>query len=185
MLIFTIEQSDRTYFADFVVYAVGATALAVFLGVYTPQALRVGLTMWAIAGLGYWTLIEYGVHRFVLHHIPPFRAMHEMHHSNPRALIGTPTIVTVALFALLVFMPAFMAANIWVASALTLGVLLGYIAYSVMHHAAHHWRSSNDWLKWRKQLHGLHHHSGQTRHYGVTTSVWDHVFRSTRSIPGG
>jgi sterol desaturase/sphingolipid hydroxylase (fatty acid hydroxylase superfamily) len=185
MLTFTIEQSDTTYFADFVVYGVGATALAVFLAIYAPQASRWWFALWVVGGLVYWTLIEYVVHRFVLHRIPPFRAMHEMHHNNPRAFIGTPTIVTMALFALLVFLPALLAANIWVAGALTLGVLLGYITYSVVHHAAHHWRSSSAWLKRRKKLHGLHYQSGQTRNYGVTTSVWDHVFRSIRSTPVG
>ena len=40
MRTFTIEQSDTTYFADFVVYGVGATALAVLLAIYAPQALH-------------------------------------------------------------------------------------------------------------------------------------------------
>ncbi len=40
MLTFIIEQSDTAYFSDFVVYGVGATALAVFLAIYASQALR-------------------------------------------------------------------------------------------------------------------------------------------------
>jgi sterol desaturase/sphingolipid hydroxylase (fatty acid hydroxylase superfamily) len=55
------------------------------------------------------------------------------------------------------------------------------MAYSVMHHAAHHWRSSGVWLKRRKQVHGLHHQFGPPGFYGVTTSFWDHVFRTTRA----
>ncbi len=181
MLIFTIEQSPATYFADFSVYGVVIAALAVTVGIYAPQELQNALMLWVLAGLAVWTLVEYGLHRFVLHRLAPFAAMHEMHHRNPRALIGTPTVVTAALFAVLVFLPALWAADVWVACALTLGVLLGYMAYSVLHHAAHHWRSSGAWLKHRKQVHGLHHQFGPPGFYGVTTSLWDHVFRTTRS----
>jgi cyclopropane-fatty-acyl-phospholipid synthase len=181
MLIFSIEQSPATYFADFSVYGVGIAALAVVVGLYAPQSLQTALSMWVLAGLAFWTLIEYGVHRFVLHRVPPFAAMHEMHHRNPRAYIGTPTIVTALLFVVMVFLPALWAAGVWVACAFTLGVLLGYMAYSVMHHAAHHWRSSGAWLKRRKHVHGLHHQFGPPGFYGVTTSIWDHVFRTTRT----
>lgn len=178
MRLFSIEQSRFTYFADFAIYCVCVAALVTFLGTSAPPALQWMLAGWALAGLAYWTLIEYGVHRFVLHRVPPFRAMHEMHHLQPLAPIGTPTFVTLTLFAMLAFLPAWWVANIWIASALTLGVLLGYITYSVTHHAAHHWRASSDWMKRRKQLHGLHHQLGHTRHFGVTTNLWDHVFRS-------
>lgn len=178
MPIINIEQSRATYFADFAVYCAGVAALAVFLGTSAPAHLFLGLTLWALLGLALWTLIEYVLHRSVLHHVAPFRAMHEMHHLRPRALIGTPTVVTVALFTVLVFLPALWMTNLWAASALTLGVLLGYITYSAMHHAAHHWRSSSAWLKRRKHIHGLHHQFGQRGYYGVTTSFWDHVFGS-------
>ncbi len=40
MRTFTFEQSDTAYFADFVVYGVGATALAVLLAIHAPQALN-------------------------------------------------------------------------------------------------------------------------------------------------
>lgn len=183
MPLFSIEQSRFTYFADFVIYCVCVAALAAFLGIAAPHALHWELAAWALGGLAYWTLIEYGVHRFVLHQVPPFRAMHELHHLHPRDYIGTPTFVTLPLFAALAFLPAWWLTNIWIASALTLGVLLGYLIYSVTHHAAHHWRSSSYWMKRRKQLHGLHHQFGHTRHFGVTTSLWDHVFRSAHYPP--
>jgi cyclopropane-fatty-acyl-phospholipid synthase len=182
MLIFSIEQSPATYFADFSVYGVAIAALAVVVGLYAPPHLQTAMVLWMFGGLAFWTLIEYGVHRFVLHRVAPFAAMHESHHRNPRAYIGTPTIVTALLFTVMVFLPALWAGGVWVACALTLGVLLGYMTYSVMHHAAHHWRSSGPWLKHRKQVHGMHHQFGPPGFYGVTTSFWDHVFRTTRAV---
>lgn len=181
MLIFSIEQSKATYFADFVVYALAIAGLSVYLAIGAPPGQRAALLLWVVTGLAVWTWIEYVVHRFVLHHVPPFKAMHEMHHRNPRAFIGTPTIVTAALFALLVFAPAWWTAGNWVACALTLGVLLGYEGYSFMHHGLHHWRGRSEWFTRRKHMHGMHHQFGPPGYYGVTTSFWDHVFRSARA----
>jgi sterol desaturase/sphingolipid hydroxylase (fatty acid hydroxylase superfamily) len=65
------------------------------------------------------------------------------------------------------------------AGAVTLGVVAGYLAYAVTHHATHHWRSGNPWLQRRKRRHALHHHDKTVpRCYGVTSAFWDHVFRS-------
>jgi len=69
--------------------------------------------------------------------------------------------------------------DLWRASALTLGLLTGYLGYAITHHAIHHWRADNAWLKERKYWHALHHHSEQPGCYGVTSSVWDRVFGST------
>ena len=178
MPLLSIQQSRFAYFADFGVYGVCVVALAAFLGLAAPHTLQWQLVAWALGGLGGWTLIEYGLHRFVLHRLPPFQAMHELHHRHPHDYIGTPTCVTLTLFVVLAFLPAWWLANLWVASALSLGLLVGYIAYSMTHHAAHHSRSSSEWMKRRKRLHGLHHQRGHTHHYGVSTSLWDHVFRT-------
>ena len=39
---------------------------------------------------------------------------------------------------------------------MTLGVLIGYYGYAFTHHAAHHWRHENAWLRRRKRWHALH-----------------------------
>ena len=47
----------------------------------------------------------------------------------------------------------------WPATALTFGVLVGYLFYTAVHHATHHWRVNGDWFKQRKRWHALHHYS--------------------------
>ena len=94
------------------------------------------------------------------------------------ALIYTPTLLSASLIVGLVFLPALLLGGVWVACALTLGMLTGYLGYTLAHHATHHWRSDNRWLKNRKRWHALHHHAGAAACYGVTTSLWDHVFGS-------
>jgi sterol desaturase/sphingolipid hydroxylase (fatty acid hydroxylase superfamily) len=159
-------------------YGTAVLLLAAYLLAAGPHEQRLALLAWVAAGLGSWSAIEYGLHRFVLHGLQPFRRWHAEHHQRPTALICAPTILSATLIVGLVFLPALVLGNLWQACALTLGVLVGYLAYSVTHHATHHWRADNAWLKQRKQWHALHHHHPQAGYYGVTSSFWDRVCNS-------
>jgi cyclopropane-fatty-acyl-phospholipid synthase len=73
----------------------------------------------------------------------------------------------------------FLLTNAWRASAVTLGVLTGYFAYAITHHAIHHWRPNSAWLKRRKRCHAMHHRRIESpRRDGVTMEVWDRLFHS-------
>ncbi len=181
MHIFTLEHSKTAYRVDFALYCAIVVALAIFLMVNGPREQRVEITAFALAGLISWTAIEYALHRFVLHGLQPFRRWHEEHHRRPMALIFTPTILSAALIVILIFIPALLVVGLWCAFALTLGVLTGYLSYTITHHAVHHWRADSAWLKKRKRWHALHHHRiEQSGYYGVTSSFLDHVFGSIR-----
>jgi len=179
MGLFKLEHSPSAYRADFILYGSAVAILAAFLLVASPRAQRLEIVALALLGLVSWSAIEYALHRFVLHGLQPFRRWHTQHHLRPAALIATPTILSGTLIALLGFLPALLLADLWSACALTLGLLTGYLVYAITHHAIHHWRADNTWLKERKRLHALHHHSEQPGCYGVTSAFWDRVFGST------
>lgn len=179
MGLFTLEQSKAAYRADFALYGVAVLVLAAFLLLYGPREQGLVIAAFALLGLGSWTAIEYLLHRFVLHGLQPFRRWHAEHHQRPTALICTPTILSAALIAVLVFLPALALGNVWRASALLLGVVTGYLVYGITHHATHHWRANNAWLKRRKRWHAMHHRQHeQSGCYGVSSGFWDHVFGS-------
>ena len=184
MELLSLEHSKLAYRADIALYGAAVAGLAVFLAVEGPSALRFEIVALAGLGLALWTAIEYAMHRFVLHGLPPFRGWHAQHHRRPLALICTPTILSAALIAALVFLPVFLLGGLWCACALTLGVLAGYLAYTVTHHATHHWHGESAWLKRRKRSHALHHHAAAPSCFGVTTSFWDHVCGSAHRPPG-
>ncbi len=174
-----LEHSKLAHRADFALYGLLVAVLAVLLLVDVPRAQRLEGIAFALAGLVSWPAIEYVLHRFVLHGLQPFSRWHAEHHQRPTALIFTPTILSATAIAALVFLPALLAAGLWRAGALTLGVLTGYLAYTITHHAIHHWHTDNAWLKQRKRRHALHHHcTEQPCCYGVTSAFLDHVFRS-------
>jgi sterol desaturase/sphingolipid hydroxylase (fatty acid hydroxylase superfamily) len=171
-----LESSKAAYRADFVVYGLAVLGLAAALLLGAPGP---AWPLLATAAGGYllWTVLEYGLHRFVLHGLQPFRAMHEQHHRRPRARIGTPTVVSAPMFALLVFAPAWWLVGTWFASALTLGLLVGYLAYAITHHVCHQGPAHSAWSMRHQRWHARHHQRAATPGcFGVSHRLWDHVF---------
>lgn len=174
---FSLEHSPIAYGADFVVYPV------VILVGFTALLIGAPVSRWPVLGLFIalgmvaWTFIEYGLHRFVLHGLQPFKRWHEEHHARPHALIGTSTPASLVMFAVLVFAPIMVSAGIWYAMTATMGVTTGYLFYVSMHHALHHWRAKKgSWFYEMKLAHAMHHRPGFVGNYGVTTLFWDKIF---------
>ena len=150
MRLFGIEHSRPGYVLDYVFYGTGIAVPSCLLVPHLRTSATVIAASAALGGLG-WTLVEYLLHRFVLHRLQPFRRWHEAQHMRPRALVAT---------------------------AFTLGFLVGYLSYAVLHHGTHHWRADAGWMRSRKRWHVSHHHHHRAvlGCFGVTTGFWDRVF---------
>ncbi|TEL23106.1 sterol desaturase family protein, partial [Pseudomonas aeruginosa] len=158
MPLFKLEHSKLVHRTDIAFYVVGVLVLAVWLGLFCPAELRLECLLLAALGLVAWSLLEYLLHRFVLHGLSPFRQWHQSHHQRPGALIGLSTLSSAALFIGLVYLPALLALGPWRGSSLALGIMSGYLAYILTHHAVHHFdHSGNAWLARRQLCHHLHH----------------------------
>lgn len=177
----SLEQDAGLVWMDFGFYGLVVAGLVALVLYTVPSGQAWQALAWAGAGIVGWTLVEYGLHRFVLHGLEPFKRWHGLHHAHPHALIATPTVLTAGLFALLAGLPAWWLLPVWMAGTLVLGILVGYLIYIVTHHAVHHAASRSGWLHRRKLWHALHHRQGARGCYGVSTPAWDHVFRSART----
>lgn len=177
---YPFEHRRWVYWTDAGLYGLAVILLSTILVVYAgPQFERLLLLAWVVLGMFIWTLLEYLLHRFVLHGLPPFAAWHAEHHRRPLALICAPTLLSGSLIGILVYLPSLALMGHWPALALTLGVLIGYLAYTLLHHATHHGRAaSGTWLQQRRYWHALHHSQQAEGCYGVTTALWDQVFRT-------
>lgn len=133
-----------------------------------------------------WTLTEYVLHRFVFHFVPNSNwgrrlhyIFHGVHHDYPndaKRLVLPPSasIPLASLFYLLfTFTIPVLYLNIFFAAFLT-----GYLCYDMFHYAFHHGNFSNPTLKKLKQHHMLHHYTDSEHGYGVTSLLWDIIFRS-------
>lgn len=167
------------YYCDFVVYPLLIAALAASGLV---EAGLSGATQWIVTCgffIGLWTLIEYWLHRVVFHRFPLIRDLHHDHHLNETASRGTPSWLSLSAHGLLVLLPLWLLINFEIASAVSSGLMIGYLWYVCIHHILHHWHPPHAGYVYRlKQRHALHHHIDGDGNFGVTTGIWDRVFGS-------
>lgn len=172
-----MKMSRLAYFAEFLVLP---PLVLLFTAFAFYRASPPGVASWVFmyfAGLLAWTLIEYLLHRFVFHHAPILARMHELHHKSPQELIGTPAWVSVSLGAVAVAGPCWAALGLDLATAVTAGMVTGYLCYVLVHYAIHHWQPHPGGYFYRiRHWHALHHYFADDGNFGVTTSLWDHVF---------
>jgi sterol desaturase/sphingolipid hydroxylase (fatty acid hydroxylase superfamily) len=165
-----------SYFGDF-----GVCLATLFgLAAATVWGRSAGALLWWMAlfalGGGIWTLAEYLVHRWVYHKLPVIKNYHEAHHVEPRALLGSPVGLGVVVIFSFVYLPL-RPIDALVASGLTSGILFGYFAYMLVHHAIHHWSLRRGTCLYRTRLrHAAHHYHSDSGNFGVTTPLWDTAF---------
>lgn len=136
-----------------------------------------------ICGLFFWTFFEYIAHRYIFHWIsenPKVKrfayVLHGNHHEYPRdkqRLFMPPVpslIISSALFGIM-----YLVGNKY-AFMFFPGFMLGYLLYATMHYAIHAWNPPFKWMKplWRN--HHLHHYKDEHMGFGVSSTIWDHVF---------
>jgi len=176
------QLSRAAFFADFYSYP-AAAAVFIALGL-TSNLQRWRATVLAV-GVGFcaWTLVEYLLHRYVLHHVKWVKVQHDAHHSDQKALVGTPTWFSLLVFLALVAMPAILLSPFELAAGFTAGMMLGYLWYVTAHYGIHHWRiGSSGYMARLKRRHALHHHFDDLGNFGVTSGFWDHVFRTNVTV---
>jgi sterol desaturase/sphingolipid hydroxylase (fatty acid hydroxylase superfamily) len=171
-----MQLSRIGYFADFVGSFICAALLTLHALSRGDWVARGEWAAWLVIGLWMWTLLEYGIHRWVYHRVPYFIRLHDAHHRKPRAYIGAPPGIGIAAILGVIYLPLALA-NPMVASGLTTGVLLGYLGYQLVHHAAHFWRPARGGYLYRARLrHSQHHYHHELGNFGITTGFWDQAF---------
>jgi sterol desaturase/sphingolipid hydroxylase (fatty acid hydroxylase superfamily) len=144
-----------------------------------------------VAGLFLWTFAEYTLHRFVFHFRPRNAwqervafLMHGVHHATPKdkTRLVMPPAVSVPLA--LVFYGLFwlvlgvaLGAHAWIAPTFA-GFIAGYLTYDMIHYATHHIRMRRGVGKALARHHLQHHGRLCDKHFGVSSPLWDVVFRT-------
>lgn len=172
-----MQLSKVGYYADFVVYPAIILVLAT-VELWHPESMaQLKWLIACVAGIASWTLAEYFIHRFVFHCVPIFARMHDAHHSSPSALIGAPIWSSIGAFTFGAFIPLWWQSDFNMASGLTVGLMLGYLWYIIVHTAVHRYRLDRGSFLYRAKLRHAHHHYGtQEGNFGVTTDLWDRLF---------
>ena len=135
-----------------------------------------------LTGILLWTLVEYLLHRFVFHRFAvPFRSTHPKHHVAPRDirfLFAQPVLVAIGSAALILIV--WLLTGSWVQTFQVIGGLwAGYLYYESVHYRIHFADSQGWLLRRQRHNHFQHHFVTPKSRFGVTTPLWDWVFRTT------
>ncbi|KAI9012707.1 hypothetical protein BC832DRAFT_257512 [Gaertneriomyces semiglobifer] len=141
------------------------------------------------AGVILWTLLEYGLHRFVFHvdkWLPDNRLaltahflLHGIHHYIPMdrmRLVMPPALSLFIAFCLYSLFSLFLAPATVIS--LATGVIPGYITYDLIHYYLHHGRPLTHHLRNMKTYHLDHHYKDPERGFGISSTWWDWGFGS-------
>ena len=158
----------------------------ILLPYYSGRALHfdnTALFLFFIGGMFFWSFTEYMIHRYTFHYHAKTESgkkltyiLHGNHHEYPRdkerlfmpaapSLILSSTIFLVMYLVIRKYVFPFFP-----------GFLFGYLIYGSMHYAIHAWNPPFKWMKplWRN--HHLHHYKNHEKGFGVSSTLWDHVF---------
>lgn len=142
------------------------------------------ITIYFLLGLLSWTLAEYLLHRFIYHKIKDasydsgFHYMfHGIHHAYPNdksktVLPPLPSLVIAALFLSLFYL--LLGGK---ALAFSPGFVIGYSIYMWIHTMIHGLPMPKRFNFWWKH-HNIHHYQQHDRAFGVSTPLWDYIFRT-------
>ena len=143
------------------------------------------LGMFAV-GMLTWSFAEYVLHRWVFHWTKdtPFGKrvhflLHGVHHEFPsdrdRLVMPLPTSIPLAFIFYGAF---FLAMGVTYADPFFAGFVLGYLFYDGTHYYVHHFRPTSTWGKFLRRHHMTHHFADHHGGFGVSSPLWDHVFRT-------
>ncbi|MDP4679812.1 MAG: sterol desaturase family protein [Cyclobacteriaceae bacterium] len=138
-----------------------------------------------LLGFLLFTLAEYMMHRYLFHMNETSEIkrklvyiMHGVHHHYPkdkdRLAMPIPASVTLAFLFLLLF--RFLMGDL--AFGFLPGFFMGYATYLWIHFMVHAFQPPKSHFKILWVHHGIHHHKQPERAFGVSSPLWDMIFRT-------
>lgn len=143
-----------------------------------------------VSGVLAWTFAEYVLHRWVFHFerdTPRGRRfhflMHGVHHDYPndKDRLVMPLGVSIPLGVVFYFVWTWTFGRTF-GEPFFVGFVLGYLTYDGTHYAVHHFKQTTRIGRFVKRHHMLHHHADNEGGFGVSSPLWDVVFRTMPQV---
>jgi len=140
----------------------------------------------AVLGMFVWTLTEYLAHRFLFHFPARSRAgqylvflFHGVHHVSPqdKTRLVMPPAGAIILMASLWGLFSLIVPRPWIEPFMG-AFIIGYLIYDYIHYATHHFPMRNRLAHYLKRRHMQHHFRTSETKFGVSSPLWDWVFRT-------
>lgn len=181
-----ISMLKKRFFRPFLVFT-PLTLLAILASFnIQPVALYTAATS-VLFGWITWTFIEYTAHRFPLHAAQGnnfwqklMSGCHAEHHRNPDNLedVTLSLWLSIPLYLFFALSPGLLTGQFTAGVFWATGIALGYLIYEVIHLVVH--AKGFKWvrLKSLRRHHMVHHFRDENLNFGVSTEIWDKVFRT-------
>lgn len=174
-----MASSSLNYRVSFVTDAIAAAAFGWFGATRYRGPIAVAAIL-IVVGFLIWSLLEYLLHRWLLHgRLPAARREHAKHHRDAQATVATP-LLAIPIFMSLIWAALTLLTSNAVASLVTFGVYAGYNYFAIVHHMQHfhpELLARTRLFRHQLRLHELHHRHPD-KQFGISTSIWDRVFGS-------
>jgi sterol desaturase/sphingolipid hydroxylase (fatty acid hydroxylase superfamily) len=139
-----------------------------------------------LCGILAWTLAEYILHRSIFHWTNDAAwgkrihfLLHGVHHDFPndkdRLVMPLPTSISLAVIFYAFFI---LTMDRTFGEPFFAGFVIGYLFYDGTHYYVHHFVPKTRWGKFLRRHHLTHHHADHDGGFGVSTPLWDVVFRT-------
>ena len=180
-----LERMTHTHVAvPISIFVIYSATLVYWAAAYTSINLT-AIPLLFLAGFLFFTFIEYWAHR-KLYHIEPSTPrkkrlqyiMHGVHHDHPKdkSRLAMPPLASLLLATL--FHGLFYLVLNQYAFSFSGGFLIGYAFYLLVHYAVHAYRPPKSKLNIFWRHHALHHYKYPELAFGVSSPLWDVVFRT-------
>ncbi|MEL7532427.1 MAG: sterol desaturase family protein [Bacteroidota bacterium] len=166
----------------FIIYA---GSLLYWTSAYTEIGIVQSLGLFVLGVFGF-TLLEYVMHRYAFHWFEHDEVdqddwqykFHGVHHDYPRdkQRLAMPPVGSLTLSSLILLGLYFVLND--AAFSILAGINLGYALYLLVHYSVHAYRKPKNFLSILWKHHAIHHYKDDTVAFGVSSPLWDYVFRT-------
>lgn len=186
-----LEALTRTHIAVPLTIFFGCGIIAAYWSVHQVFVPVIPTLALYVAGIFFFTLIEYTAHRN-LYHMGTANSerkarmqylMHGFHHDHPRdkQRLALPPILSLILAA--AFMGLYRLILGRYGFAFGGGFMTGYAAYLMVHYAVHTMKPPKNFFGVLWKHHNLHHYVGDEGAFGVSSTLWDQIFGTMPADP--
>jgi sterol desaturase/sphingolipid hydroxylase (fatty acid hydroxylase superfamily) len=180
------ERFSRIHPATPFVFWVPVTGFVLYRSATRGDLGFLGIVGVFLLGMFAWSFAEYVLHRGIFHWSNETTwgkrvhfLLHGVHHDFPNDKgrlvmpLGFSIPLAVVFYSLFTF-----AMGIRTAEPFFAGFTIGYLFYDGTHYFVHHFRPTSRWGKFLRRHHMTHHHADHAGGFGVSSPLWDYVFRS-------
>lgn len=180
-----LERLTHTHISAPLIIFFSIAAVLIYYGIFEKGFAVPEMVLLFLAGLFFFTLVEYLMHRY-LYHIPATTerrkkisyTMHGVHHDYPKdkSRLAMPPVLSLFIASVLFIIYRTLLGDL--VFGFLAGFLVGYAAYLAIHYSVHAFKVPNNSLKILWHHHAIHHYRESDRAFGVSSPLWDHIFET-------